>query len=104
MTKRCTTADDALKRTIVQNKSNPNPSGCTYYFPFRGPKIGAHHIQDWADKRDREDGEWSEKRGRNVPEPPPELTTQDSIESQPTGSGQDSQYTSQQSESDGEDG
>ena len=26
-------------------------------------------IQDWADKRDGEDGEWIEKRGRNGESP-----------------------------------
>ena len=40
--------------------------------------------------------EWIEKRGRNVPPPPPELTAQDTGEGQSTGSGQDSQGTSQQ--------
>lgn len=59
-------------------------------------------VQDWADKRGGENSEWIDKRGRNVPEPPPELTTQDSIEGQPAGSGQDTQSTSQQSESDNE--
>ena len=30
-------------RPSAADQSRPHPSGCTLYFPFRGPNIGTHH-------------------------------------------------------------
>ena len=32
-----------LKSTSCSDQSRPHPSGCTLFFPFRGPNIGTHH-------------------------------------------------------------
>ena len=32
-----------LKSTSCSDQSRPHPSGCTLFFPFRGPDIGNHH-------------------------------------------------------------
>ena len=32
-----------LKSTSCSDQSRPHPSGCTLFFPFRGPDIGTHH-------------------------------------------------------------
>ena len=37
-----------LKSTSCSDQSRPYPSGCTLFFPFRGPMIGANHIEPEA--------------------------------------------------------
>ena len=34
-----------LKSTSCSDQSRPHPSGCTLFFPSRGPDIGTHHIR-----------------------------------------------------------
>ena len=33
------------QEAAVQHNGRPHPSGCTLFFPFRGPVIGANHTE-----------------------------------------------------------